>query len=41
MGKNSVRIAHALGIKNICNFWSIMPIVSVTECTRLGMTYFG
>ena len=38
MGKNLVRIIHALVIKNVCICGPIVPIVSVTECMRIGMT---
>ena len=28
---------HALEIKHLCNFGPIVPTVSITECTKIGM----
>ena len=40
MGKNSVRIVHALGIKHLCNFGPIVPTVSIIECMKIVMTNY-
>ena len=38
IGNKLDRITHALGINHICRYRLIVPIVSVIECTRIGMT---
>ena len=37
VGKKLVRITHGLVIKHLCIFGSIVPTVSVTKCTIIGM----
>ena len=37
MGRNPVRITHSLGITHRCNFWLIVPTMSINECMKIGM----